>query len=213
MLEKQPQGKELYKEMLKCECSTSQESKERWNCFHVVTCVGRSLKIFREEQKTRGTKPGLCGTHYRGEGEVSCTLQHGGVLSSHTNPNNRLSNARLAYWVSTAKLRRKMKLKKKKREKGQKGVYLGSGGRATGITGKKNHLTRQNCSDLITSMQFWVSIQESLEILSTVVFFKWPSWLWQGNGYNWRYEQCRRIQKETQSLEKVRLFVVHCKGT
>lgn len=26
-------------------------------------------------------------------------------------------------------------------------------------------------------------------------------------------EQCRRIPKETKSLEKVRLFLVHCKGT
>lgn len=26
-------------------------------------------------------------------------------------------------------------------------------------------------------------------------------------------EQCRRIRKETESLEKVKLFLVHCKGT
>lgn len=26
-------------------------------------------------------------------------------------------------------------------------------------------------------------------------------------------EQCRRIRKETESLEKVKLFMVHCKGT
>lgn len=61
-------GRELYKEMLKWDCSTNQKSKERGDCLHVAICVDISLKIFRHEQKTRGTKPGLYAMRYHGEG-------------------------------------------------------------------------------------------------------------------------------------------------
>lgn len=90
------QGKELHEKKLKCEHSVNQKSKERWDCFHMAIYIDMSLKNFREEQKTGGTKPGLSALpcHWEGRG-VAFTFQHGDVLWSNTNLHGRWSNSKL----------------------------------------------------------------------------------------------------------------------
>lgn len=60
----------------------------------------------------------------------------------------------------------------KKKRKGPKRCVFGWQGLGTGMTGKKNHLTSPNCSDVITFMQFWICFQESSVIVGIAIFFQ-----------------------------------------
>lgn len=77
------------------------------------------------------------------------------------------------------KTKEKDKGKNKGIGKKKKCVLLVHGG-----DGKKSDLISQNCSDLITFMEFWVFFQGSRVIFRIAIFFMSQSWPWQGNGYN-----------------------------
>lgn len=105
---KQPEVRN-YTKMLKRDWSTKQKSKERWNCFHMAICVDRSLKIFRQKQKTRGTKPGLSAMPYHGDGD-ECPLPCNMEMSSM---------AIKTYWIVDYQTLSLLSLNCKTKEKGE----------------------------------------------------------------------------------------------
>lgn len=88
-------GKELHKEMLKSEYSRP-EVKGEMKLFPHGQPYRQESENFGEEQKKRGTKPGLSPRRCRGVGwGASFTLPHGGVLGDNANSQGRSSKAKL----------------------------------------------------------------------------------------------------------------------